>query len=192
MDKKDPKTNLEWQVLNKRIDRSYNLYSVQINTSKSPSTGKTHEFQVLTSPEWVTVIALTPENKMVLVNQYRHGSGTLSLEPPGGLAKDGVSLEQSAREELEEETAYQAPEFEYVGWMYPVPAIFTNKFHVYLARNAQPTGKIHPDETEDIETMLLTINEVKDYIRTGKINCSVMIAAIYLFLARCGDSPARG
>ncbi len=116
------------------------------------------------------------------MKQYRHGIGGLSLEPPGGLVKEGQTPEQSARDELEEETGYRAPIFESLGWMYPVPAIFTNKFYVFLADQAEPSGRKNPDETEEIETVLVPLDEVKGYIRSGKINCSVVIAALHLFL----------
>ena len=66
--------------------------------------------------------------------------------------------------------------------MHPMPAIFTNRFYVYLARNATPTGRLNPDETEEVETVLVPLDQIREYIRSGKITCSVMIAALYLFL----------
>jgi 8-oxo-dGTP pyrophosphatase MutT (NUDIX family) len=175
---------LTWKVLDSKEDRDYRLFSVHIHQSKSPRTGDIHNFQVLSSPDWVTVIPVTADNKLVFVNQYRHGSGTLSLEPPGGLVKKGQTPEQSAREELEEETGYLADTFELLGWMHPLPALFDNKLHVFYAKNAEPTGRIHPDETEEIQTVLIPVNDLPSYIRTGKINCGIMIAALHLFLNR--------
>jgi 8-oxo-dGTP pyrophosphatase MutT (NUDIX family) len=116
-----------------------------------------------------------------MVRQYRHGTGELSLEPPGGLVKEGQTAEQSGREELEEETGYIAPSMELLGWMHPMPAIFTNRFYVYLARDSVPAGRSQPDETEEIETVLVPIDHLREYIRSGKINCAVMIAALHLF-----------
>ncbi|MEW6533387.1 MAG: NUDIX hydrolase [Thermodesulfobacteriota bacterium] len=175
---------LLWELVESREDRNYRLFGVRINRNRSPRTGKIHEFQVLTSPDWVAVIPLTPENQVVMVRQYRHGTGQLSLEPPGGLVKDGQSPEQSGREELEEETGYVAEQIELLGSMRPFPALFTNHFHVFLARNATPTGRANPEETEDLETVLVGMDRVKEYIRTGKINGSVMIAALHLFIDR--------
>jgi 8-oxo-dGTP pyrophosphatase MutT (NUDIX family) len=173
--------DLTWTVEDSRLDRRYGLFSVTVNKSRSPRTGKIHEFQVLNSPDWVAVLALTPNREMVMVRQFRHGTGEMSLEPPGGLVKEGETAEQSGREELEEETGYLAPTLELLGWMHPMPAIFDNRFYVYLARNATPTGREHPDETEEIETVLVPVGEIREYIRSGKITCSVMIAALHLF-----------
>jgi hypothetical protein len=65
-----------------------------------------------------------------------------------------------------------------------MPAIFTNRFYVYLAEGATPTGLLNPDETEEIETVLLPVSQLNEYIRAGKITCSVMIAALHLYLNR--------
>ncbi len=173
---------LSWELVDSSEDRKYGLFSVNIHKSRSPRTGQIHEFQVLESPDWVAVIAVTLDNQVVMVRQFRHGTGELSLEPPGGLVKEGQAPEQSAREELEEETGYQVAALELLGWMHPMPAIFTNRFHVYLARNATPTGRLNPDETEEIETILVPLDEIRDYIKSGRISCSVQIAALYLFL----------
>jgi ADP-ribose pyrophosphatase len=184
MDSGPEKPNLHWELVDTRSDRQYNLFSVAINRNKSPRTGEVHEFQVINSPDWVAVIPVTKDQRMVMVRQYRHGIADLSLEPPGGLVKEGQTPEQSGREELEEETGYRAPNLELLGWMYPLPAIFTNKLYVFLADQAEPTGNKNPDETEEIETVLVPVEEVEELIRSGEVNCSVMIAALHLFLAR--------
>lgn len=173
-----PGEKLYWDLLNVKEDRTYNLFSVEINTCRSPRTGLSHEFQVLRSTDWVAVAAVTKKKEIVLVNQYRHGTRNLSLELPGGLVKPGQTPEKSAGEELEEETGFIAPEMKLLGSMYPFPAILTNRFHVYLAENAEPAGKMNPDETEALETVLLPLSELKDFIRDGKIECGIMIAAI--------------
>ncbi|MFH0960932.1 MAG: NUDIX hydrolase, partial [Pseudomonadota bacterium] len=175
---KKPDKQLSWELLNVREDRKYNLFSVEINTCASPRTGLPHQFQVLRSVDWVAVLAVTKEKEVVLVNQFRHGIRDLSLELPGGLVKPGQTPQQSAAEELEEETGFTAPEMKLLGSMYPFPAIFSNRFHVYLAENAEPKGKMHPDETEELETVLAPASELKNFIRDGKINCGIMIAAI--------------
>ncbi len=179
-----PRRDLTWELLDSHEDRKYRLFSVNITKNRSPRTGEIHEFQVLNSPDWVGVIPVTADNKLVLVRQFRHGSGELSLEPPGGLAKQGQSPVQSAREELEEETGYVAETFELLGCLHPLPALFNNRFYVYLARNVTPTGKLNPDETEEIETVLIPVQDLREYIRSGKITCAVMIAALHLFLDR--------
>ncbi|MCL5124096.1 MAG: NUDIX hydrolase [Deltaproteobacteria bacterium] len=173
--------NLYWDLLSSRGDRDYNLFSVEINTCRSPRTGLTHDFQILKSPDWVAVVALTEKKEVILVNQFRHGTRELSLELPGGLVKEGQSPIKSASEELMEETGFVAPSLKLVGWTHPLPALFNNKFYVYMAENAVYTGELNPDETEELETVLAPLKELKNFIREGKINCGIMIAAISMF-----------
>ncbi len=175
---------LTWKLVESRTDRVYNLFSVAIRKNVSPRTGDIHEFQVLNSPDWVAIIPITSDDKMVLVKQYRHGSGEISLEPPGGLVKNGQSPEQSGLEELEEETGYRSNSVELLGWLYPMPALFSNKFWVYLARDVVPTGKKHPDETEEVQTVVMPVADVRGAIRSGRINCAVMVAALHLFFEK--------
>jgi ADP-ribose pyrophosphatase len=182
------KPQLSWELIESREDRKYNLFSINVHRSKSPRTGNIHEFQVVNTPDWVTVIPVTADNKIILVKQFRHGSGELSLEPPGGLVKQGQTAEQSAREELEEETGYIAEKFELLGELDPFPALFNNKFFVYCAKDARPDGKLHPDETEEIETVLIPLKELREYIRSRKITCAVMIGALHLFLDKEGQN----
>jgi len=188
MDSGSESPHLTWELVDSRLDRQYRLFSVEINTNVSPRTGEKHEFQVLRSPDWVAVVAVTPADELVMVRQYRHGTAELSLEPPGGLVKAGQTPEQSGREELEEETGYRCNSMELLGWMYPMPALFTNKFYVYLARDVTPTGTFNPDDTEDVETVLVPRDKIREYIRSGKVSCGVMIAALHLFLDRVSGS----
>ena len=178
MDSRNKAGDLYWEVVETKEVGAYNLFSVNINRSRSPRTGKEHEFQVLSSPDWVAVIALTKTTDVRWVNQYRHGTSRLSLELPGGLVKPGQTPERSAREELEEETGFLAPHFECLGSMYPLPALFTNRFHVYFAPNAEPRGTFNPDETEELQTILVPAPEIRQYIKSGRIDCGIMIAAL--------------
>jgi ADP-ribose pyrophosphatase len=180
-DKSDTK---EWELVETKRDREYGFFSVSIHKSRSPLTGRVHDFQVIEMPDWVVVIAITTAGEMVLTRQFRHGSAAFSLEPPGGLVKKGHHPEQSAKEELEEETGYQADKFNLLGSLYPVPAIFKNKMFVYEAQGAVPTGTLNPDETEEIETVLMPLNRVRELIASGEIDCGVMVAALHLFFSK--------
>ena len=105
--------------------KTENTGSFQLISTKAgpPEPAKFTSSRFEKSPDWVAVIAVTLDNQVVMVRQSRHGTGELSLEPPGGLVKEGQAPEQSA-EELEEETGYQVAALELLGWMHPMPAIF--------------------------------------------------------------------
>src|SRR5215467_3681217 len=75
-----------------------------IKCRKGQNRGKT--FVKLRAAPWVNVIAITPEQRIVLVKQFRHGIDRVTLEIPAGLVAKRESSQQAAARELREETGY--------------------------------------------------------------------------------------
>ena len=94
----------EWETLRRRQMGDYRVFSVREDRRRSPRTGVAHDFYVLQMPEWVNVIALTPQRRVVMIEQYRHGIEQVSVEIPGGMGDEGedVRADTAARELLEE------------------------------------------------------------------------------------------
>ena len=94
-----------WESCGSKFVGDFRIFSLHSEFRKSPRTGKTHDFFVLNTVNWVNVIALTPDDQIVMVKQYRHGSQTIELEIPGGIMdkeeKDPIT---TAVRELREET----------------------------------------------------------------------------------------
>ncbi len=188
MDSGSGDSHLRWELIESSLGDKSGLFPLKTNMSRSPRTGVVHPFYVYESPDWVSVIPLTKENELVMVRQFRHGTQELTLETPGGLAKPGTGPEQSAREELEEETGYLSDHWELLCRMDPMPALFSNRLYVYTAKNAVPTGSENPDAAEALATVLVPVEKVRDLIRTAKISSSTHVAALLFFL----DQESRG
>src|SRR5438128_1509631 len=90
-------------------------------------------YYVMEYPEWATAFALTHDNKILLVKQYRHALGEVSIELPGGCvdAKD-ATLEAAIRRELLEETGYTFDTAEYLGKTSANPSTNANTLHMFL------------------------------------------------------------
>ncbi len=144
-------------------------------------TGMEHDFYIIESQDWINIIPVTPDRRVALVRQYRHGSREITLEIPGGLVDPGEDSEGAARRELLEETGYRSEEWIKVGEVNPNPAIFSNRCHTYLARNVKKIGPPSFDQTEEIETVLVPISDLPELIRTGKIDHAIVISAFSLF-----------
>lgn len=170
-----------WPLKRSRLDKSYHVFSVRTDTASCPRTGHEHEFHVLESPDWVNVIALTPDEQVVLVRQYRHGSRRLCLEIPGGLAESGDTAEEAARRELLEETGYEASDLVFLGSACPQPAILDNRSITYLARDVRHVQTAELDATEDIEVVLVPVSEIPHLVRTGEITNAMVILAFYWY-----------
>ncbi|MFO7539161.1 MAG: NUDIX hydrolase, partial [Chloroflexota bacterium] len=74
----------EWKKLTSETAADFYIFQARRNTSESPCTGKVHEVVVLESPDWVNVVAVTPDRQVVLIRQFRHGREEFTLEIPGG------------------------------------------------------------------------------------------------------------
>jgi len=168
-----------WKRIRSQTDASYHIFSIRTDTTLSPRTGAEHDFYVIESSDWVNVIPITTDQQVVMVRQYRHGSSQVTLEIPGGLVDPGDTPEKAASRELLEETGYQAIEWVKLGAVNPNPAIFSNRCHTFLARNVTKVSGQTPDQTEDIDVVLLPLPDIPGLIRNGVIDHALVIAAFY-------------
>lgn len=128
------------------VDRSEEIldcriFKVRRDVARSPVTNRQSEFFVLDAPDWVSVIPLTEDGKIVCVAQYRHGSRRISLETPAGLVEPGETTEQAAARELREETGYAARSFTVLGQTCANSAFMNNRFTAVVAEGASLAGK---------------------------------------------------
>lgn len=179
---RDNDADLVWEFVESHKARDHGLFPIIVNKLRSPRNGKVYPFYVYQSEEWVAAIPITPEEQVVMVRQFRHGTGEITLELPGGLSKEENSPLESAAEELEEETGYRSSHWSLMCIMDPLPALFSNRLHVFVAQEAEPTGQMNQDETEAVETVLVPVSEIKEYLRQGRITSCIHVAALYRFL----------
>ena len=167
-----------WTI--ERTETGPNLLVAQarFQHATNPRTGETLRRTVLDVPEWVNVVALTPERRVVLVRQYRFGTGRVTLEIPGGVIDLGEEPEAAARRELVEETGYTAARWTSLGPVEPNPAFQNNLCHHYLAEGASRTHALELDPGEDIVVDTLTVDEVVEAVRQGVIRHSLVVSAL--------------
>ena len=67
----------------------YGIFRVRRDRCASPRTEREHDFWVLETGDWVNVIGLTPDEHILLIEQYRFGSSAVTLEIPGGTIDPG-------------------------------------------------------------------------------------------------------
>jgi ADP-ribose diphosphatase len=144
--------------------------------------------------DWCNVLAVTPDDRVVMVWQYRFGTDALSLEIPGGVVEDGESPEQAARRELLEESGYEAASFEPLVVVEPNPAIQNNRCFSFLARGAVPTGATQFDAQEELETVLVPCERIGDLLDGGQVRHALVQGALEAYQRRrleVAVAPAR-
>ena len=125
-----------WQIITSEAGPPLPLVTVRFDTVRNPRTAKEVCAVVLDSPDWVNVVALTSERRLVVVRQYRFGIGAVTTEIPGGLIDPGEDHGQAATRELREETGHTSTKWTYLGASEPNPAVFNNLLHHWLAEDA--------------------------------------------------------
>lgn len=144
-----------------------------------PDGGSPREFFVVDAPDWINVIPLTPDDRIVFIRQFRFGIDDVTLEIPGGMCDGTEPPAVAARRELREETGYDTDDLVDLGWVHPNPAVQTNRCHTFLARNARLTGPPAPDEDEAFEVVTYPLADVPGLIRSGAITHALVVAAFY-------------
>jgi 8-oxo-dGTP pyrophosphatase MutT (NUDIX family) len=169
------------------------VFKVRRDYSADPRGGRVHDFYVIEAPDWINVIPLTRDNRVVLIEQYRHGTQRVSLEVPGGMVDPGETPGETAARELFEETGYEAEEVVLLGRTRPNPAIQDNWIHTFLARGAEYRREPLNEGTERTRVRLEPLGRVPALIREGAIDHSLVVAGFHwLALSGLAEGGLKG
>ena len=124
-------------------------------------------WEIKDEPPIVTILCLTPEQKVVLVRQYRPGPGEVLMEMPGGVVDRDEEPAQAAARELREETGY-AGEVQAVGTIL-CDAYSTMLRHVYAVTGARRVADAQPDAGEFIEAVEISLADFRLHLRGGRL-----------------------
>src|SRR5689334_5301851 len=166
------------------------LFRLRRERFRSVRTGKAHDFFVTELADGVHVIAVTPDDRVVLVRQFRAGSRRDSLETPGGLLEPGEDPGEAGARELLEETGYAGDPPESLGILRPNPALLTMAISTLVIRNARRVAEPRPDTSEELAVVPVPAGEIHAMIRDGEIDHAVCVAGLLMWLAG-RDQEAR-
>lgn len=173
-----------WPERSVEVLARYKVFEVLKARRVSPRTGEDLGFFLIRTGNWVNVIPLTDDGRVVLVKQFRHGTSEFSLEIPGGILHDQhEDPALAAARELREETGFVAREMVLLGRQRPNPALFTNWCTTYLAKGCTELGQLEMDPGEDIEVITVPVQDLDVMVRDGRIDHALVLAALALWRA---------
>ena len=170
-----------WERLSERRQLQTRVFDVMGATCRHPGRGTEREFVVIRAPDWVNVVAVTVEGKIVLVRQFRFGIDGFSLELPGGMLEAGEDPVAAGVRELREETGYSGRAAQLLGSVHPNPAIQSNRCHFVLVEGAVRAHATEWDADEEIAVSVRPVAEVLGLARSGEIVHGLVLNALMLF-----------
>lgn len=177
---------MKWKVIESKRLFSEPWFTVRKDICELPNGNKHSAYYILEYPDWATAFALTDDDQVIMVKQYRHGLGEMSMELPGGVIDKGETAGLAIARELREETGYEFEQIEEIGKVAPNPATSNNYMHMFIARGGKKVADQKLDDTEDVEVLICSIEEVKEMLRENRIVQSLHSTCIFYALEKLG------
>ncbi|WP_284036004.1 NUDIX hydrolase [Neobacillus sp. 114] len=171
-------SKLEEKTLKSEEIFSGKIISLHLQEVELPN-GKTSKREIIKHPGAVAILAVTPENKIIMVEQYRKALERTIVEIPAGKLEKGEEPDACARRELEEETGYVCESLELLTSFFTSPGFADEIVHVYLAKGlTKKEDSAALDEDEFVNLEELTLEEALQYVKEQKIYDAKTIYAV--------------
>ncbi len=176
-----------WQLVRRRLLIEDPWLEVYENDYELPDGSRIERYHALRERDGVIIVALTGEQEVLLVRQYRPGIAESVYELPAGFIEPGESDQlERAKTELAEETGYTADEWRAMGPVHDAPHRIQKTSYCFLALNARHTTDQHQDQTEFVRYKPVPLADVLGMIEKNEISSAVMVAAMLKALLALG------
>jgi len=181
-----------WDLLSEQTIVRDRWLDLRAQRCRAPDGAVLDPYYVQHHADWVHVVALTDDDRLVLVRQWRQGLGAWVTELPGGAIDPGEDAVTAGLRELREETGFSAPTGRHIAARSPEPAKFSNRIHTVLALGASAVAAPHLEPGETLSLLLLPVTDVLAEMAQGRgIGHATHVAGLYTALAALGRLGLR-
>jgi 8-oxo-dGTP pyrophosphatase MutT (NUDIX family) len=174
-----------WKVLSSEYVSRKFWYTVRRDEVQLPGGMVIPEYWITEYRPWVNTVAVTENDEVLMVRQYRHGSGTIHFEIPAGTTDaEDTDLESACRRELLEETGYGGGRWSLLMTLSANPALQNNLTYTFLAEGVVPMAAAHTEASEDLRLHLVPAPEIEAMIDGGELIQSLHVAPLLKFLLK--------
>ncbi len=172
----------KWRIKSRKNVFSRKIFTIDDLECYHDKKNENHTFTIIRTPVWINVVAVTSDKRIILVKQHRLGTDEITYETPAGIAESNEDPIESAKRELLEETGCIPKKIVLMKKLKANPAIMDTDIYFYFAEGCEFHNEQSLDEAEDIEVELFSIEEIVKMIDDGRIDHSIIITAILLYL----------
>lgn len=176
----------KWNILESKYIIKRPWATLRVDKLELPNGNIKDEYYVLEYPTWVNMVAITEDEKVLFVKQYRHGAQQIMVELPAGVVEEGEEPEIAAKRELLEETGYAFDSIEYICELFANPATSGNLTYTYLLKGGKKIQEQELDSSEDIEVVEMSIEEAKQFLFANKIGQALHTSALFYTFKKMG------
>jgi 8-oxo-dGTP pyrophosphatase MutT (NUDIX family) len=178
---------LDWKLLHSEYIYKDEWLTARKDRCLTPAGKIVDPYYVLEYANWVNGLAIAEDGNVIMVKQYRHGYGQTLLEIPGGAMDPAdASPEVAMRRELLEETGYAFENVISLGDISPNAASSNNVTYMFLATGGKKVQEQQLDQNEEIEIVSISLEELKQLLKTNQIRQSLHVTCIFYALQHMG------
>ncbi len=179
------------------VDSSTDIYKGRVMALRADDVlmpgGRVARREIIEHPGAVAIAALDPDDRIMMIFQYRHAVRRRLWELPAGLLDvAGEDPVEAARRELREEAGIEAAEWSVLLDLVPSPGFSDEAVRVFLARGLTEVGRpdLGDDEEADLTTRWVTLSVAVRMVLAGTIVNGATVAAVLAAHAVAGSPTA--
>ncbi len=176
----------KWEKLSSEIVYQKKWLKIKEEACKLPIGQIIDPYIIVDVPNFCNVFVVTPDEEVIMVKQYRHAAGIISIEMPGGMIDEGEDPKIAAAREMQEETGYTSDQMECLFTICPNPPLENNHAWFFLAKNAVQNRQISLDQFEDIELVKFSKSAFMQCLLNNEFTHGTQLGAMFAASVKLG------